>query len=803
MDIARFRISDFEQQPLRKHIRKVAALAEYFGQKVHLVHTMMLAGLLHDMGKYAKEYQSFIHRQYQRAKEDLKQYLSNRERSEFDHGVYGARYAYERFPKDKGIQKITREILALVVAYHHGSLPDCEDENGKIPLLERMKKLDTEKLNEVAGKFSDEIPEDLDELFEKACKEMEALFRLLQGDADRNFMINLIVKMMYSMLIDADRLDAMCFETDEEPERYLHTVEELRTTWKDYRGRFENHIRELGCKSDENGDKKTEAEELEARVNAVRKEISEECLKAAEREADIFWLTVLTGGGKTLSSMRFALRHNQKWEKERIIYVLPFTTIITQNAEVVRRSFSYDCDLLEHHSNVVEDNKAEDYSLLTERWGNDIIFTTMVQFLNTFYGAGNQDVRRLHNLMNATIIFDEVQAIPVKCLYLFNSAVNFLREVGNSTIVFSSATQPNLDAVKAPVRLANGRDEIIQDVHGKFDALKRVEIKNCMKKGRYTAEEATKFILEKKESVKSLLVVVNKVKTAVQLCLALKKKTNAKVILLTSYFCSEHQEDILCIIRDALDVKEDIICVSTSIIEAGIDISFEAAIRNNTKLDSVIQTAGRVNRDGENEIGFCYVINLHEGNYDKMYEVAIGGVHTSEIFEWFQDVVSQEAIEQYFNDYFGEDEINKQFPYPLESGRKTIYEMLSAGNKRNVRDSNASNLDFPLWIRFSEAAKHFHVIEQGTFTVIVPYKEGAQVIKDLEKVNAFSCVAEKRSLLNKSRRYAVSLYEYQLKELMDKNAVKKVDNMGVWVLDSGYYEEEFGVKLKWLDEKEN
>lgn len=815
MYIARFRSSDLKKQMLKEHIANVSTIAETFAKKVHLEKTMKLTGYLHDMGKYADGFQNYIWSEAERAEKNLEEYLGQRRFSDFDHGVYGAKYVYERFHHGSTIQKITTEILTLAAAYHHGRLPDCEDENGKVPILKRLEKVDEKELQQTVGRFCQEVIDEkrLEEMFQQSCQEIEKFCEKNPEEVDKKFTGNLLVKLIYSMLIDADRLDAMCFELGEPWKNYVKTADEVDNVWDAYQQKFEKHMTEL------NQNAQTGITEKQRKVNQVRREISEECLKKADSPTGIYRLNVPTGGGKTFSSMRFAIEHNRIHKKERIIYVIPYTSIIEQNADVIRNAMGAGCDLLEHHSNVMDDDKpeisgkhqgywdskSEFYELCTQRWDNDIIFTTMVQFLNTFYGKSTQDTRRLHHLMNATIIFDEVQSVPVKCMYLFNSAVNFLCYQGNSTIVLSTATQLDMEKMKHPILIDEENAEIIEEAKLNYSVLKRTELRDCMKIRSYSMEDMENFILEKKAEVKSLLVVVNKVRTANELYENLRNRTDAKVILLTSRFCPANKRDILEKLYTALREREDIVCISTSIIEAGIDISFEAAIRNLTKLDSIIQTAGRVNRNGEWEKGYCYVVNLNEGSYKNMLEVDIGGKHSYlDIFCDFgeEEADSQEVVGEYFQRYFEDGGIRKQLVYPLEHKKQNIYKLLSV-NPDNQRASNSreEGRQWELMIHFREASDNFAVIEQDTKTVVVPYKSGIKIMEEIEAVNVYTSLEEKRALLARVKDYTVNLYQYQLKQLEEEGAVRKNEYLGVWTLSSGYYDGERGVSQEAILEK--
>ena len=364
--------------------------------------TLSLAGLLHDFGKYSIKFQRFIHEEWRRAKEGIE----SKRQSGIDHGVYGAKYIYDLSGKYGPNGRIVGELLANVICYHHGGLPDAEDFNGDSPLLMRLqgenRLADYEQVKVTFFKDLQITEQEIEQLFKESIEEIKLLILKSSTGSeeknkrknDANFMPNLFIKLIYSMLIDADRLSSMCYETGEDFTSYEKAQDEIQMTWKAYKQKFEEYLSGLQKKSEalEDTGKK--------RVNAIRQRLSDECFEAGRKESGIYTLTVPTGGGKTLSSMRYALEHSERTNKERIIFVLPYTTIIEQNAKVIREVLGGNCDLLEHHSNVTEDDKRmldslgeeRDCRLLTERWENRIVFTTMVQFLNTFYGKGTRDM---------------------------------------------------------------------------------------------------------------------------------------------------------------------------------------------------------------------------------------------------------------------------------------------------------------------------------------------------------------------------------------------------------------------------
>ena len=612
-------------------------------------------------------------------------------------------------------------------------------------------------------------------------------------------MPNLFIKLIYSMLIDADRLSSMCYETGEDFTSYEKAQDEIQMTWKVYKQKFEEYLSKLQKKSE------TLEDTGKKRVNAIRQRISDECFEAGRKESGIYTLTVPTGGGKTLSSMRYALEHSERTNKERIIFVLPYTTIIEQNAKVIREVLGENCDLLEHHSNVTEDDKRmldslgeeRDYRLLTERWENRIVFTTMVQFLNTFYGKGTRDMRRMHHLLNAVIIFDEIQTVPVKCMALFNGAINFLNRVGNTSTILCTATQPDFSNISKDISLENVKGELIHAVEGNFTQLKRVEIKNCCAMKPYTIENAATFIWEKKTEVNSLLVVVNKIKTAKDLFQYLKKNKedvatqnientkgvlaqDTRLFLLTGDQCPEHKKDVLDELLKALKKEEQVLCISTSLIEAGVDISFQAAIRNMTKLDSIVQTAGRVNRNGERNMGYCYVINLEEGSYEHMSEIRLGQKWSNVIFykaeQEKKDILLPELMKEYFDDYYNDNECSGNFKYPIDGGRRSIYELLTL--KRNQTGPKLN------WkIQFKRAAENFKVIDEDMTTVLVPYlEEGQELMRQIEDVTVYTSMTERKELLEKAKKYSLNINRYKFRQIYDAGGITFKEDMGVYLL---------------------
>ena len=304
--------------------------------------------------------------------------------------------------------------------------------------------------------------------------------------------------------------------------------------------------------------------------------ISEDCVRASTRNTGIYTLSGPTGSGKTLASTRFALRHikhhaGQETEKHRIIYVAPYTTIIEQNAAVIREALACDdSELLEHHSAVTFTEKAAEnedkYKLLTERWNCPIIFMTQVQFFNALYAGGTQSVRRLHALTNSVIIFDEAQTIPLHLIYLANAAFNSLAEQWNSTILLCTATQPRLDTLKAPLFLDTDA-EIIREPSKLFKSFERMSIIDKMKPGGYSFTELADFVQTIASDHPSILIVMNTkngVKRLFDEISALK--CEHEIVYLTTYLCAAHRRHIISELKAKLEAGKKVIIVSTNLV---------------------------------------------------------------------------------------------------------------------------------------------------------------------------------------------------------------------------------------------
>lgn len=789
-------------QSVKEHLNNVSEFSEDFGESIGIPNLSRLVGLLHDMGKLSDEFQEYIKTaialEESGALDEMKNSLKT-----VDHGRIGGMYIYNKYHDMKGYAKLAAEIISMVVCYHHGGLHDFITFDCETPLLKRIQ-LDANDYSykQACERFFEQVcsEETIDSLFQKACMEIEIIDKkLIENNLLRSFSIHLLIKQLYSILIDADRYDTYLFMENIKVKPSVDT----QTLWKQYSDLMNIKISKF---------KKMKTNSpFEERIKQLRLEISEACADFYNRKAGIYTLTVPTGGGKTLSSLRFALKHADAKGKKRIIYVLPFTTIIEQNAQEVRDVLKCDDYLLEHHSNIDythNDDSDDIYRILTQRWDSPIIFTTMVQFLNTIYAGGTQHIRRLHNLSNSILIFDEIQAIPIRCITLFNCAVNYLSRICNSTVVLCSATQPNLSETKTPL-IKDSDGEIIPDMVEKFSAFKRMEVIDRRIDGGYTYAALADFIDELTGCLSSILVILNTKKCAESTYKELKSRNKEKkyfIFYLSTNLCPAHRKKVIRVIKKCLKRKKPVICVSTQLIEAGVDISFEGVIRHLAGLDSIAQAAGRGNRHGEDVVRQAYIINLKDEELGSLKEIELGEKHTLETLndiakkpeKFNNDLLSPMAIKRYYSYYYGDSSINDLMNFPVtikENNVKCeteIYKMLAGSipNRISFRDKFGRECNLHLNFMFETAGRYFKVIDDLTTSILVPYGKGKEIIADL-----FSSISFKDKLKNLKlvQQYSINIYDNQFRTLKNENALILSEISGVYILKDGYYDKKMGL----------
>lgn len=852
--IAHVRQTDKCPQSVQTHLIETSELAKIFARKLNLEPVGELLGLMHDFGKYSRKFQKYIHDETSLFNPDLDDEESTPNGSKVDHSTAGAQWVYRELRKsdksnkhgdeikDKGIGELCGQILGLCIASHHGEgLIDCLDGEGNPKWIERFNK--TDELTHLA-----ECEQNADEVVQQKARELagENLIRSLRNavklilsdstvnDKIKEFYLGCLTRFLFSCLIDADRINSSDFER--EAQKKVRRLSE-KPDWQSAIDKLETHLAGFGNRYP---------------ADKIRRQISDDCLKRAkdsqDREGDpqgIYTLTVPTGGGKTLASLRYALHHAQKHNLDRIIYIIPYTSIIDQNAEEVRKIYCLDlkeddngefhscrecseCEkwVLEHHSNLEPEKQSWQDKLLSENWDKPIVFTTMVQFLDAWFGGGTRGARHIHPMTNAVLIFDEIQTLPVKCVHLFCNVLNWLTTFGKSTAILCTATQPLLGesglqnfpkdkresiAARGLLRLPAhaeimGTDEQREELYKK---LSRVEIRFNEKVGGWNVEEAGAFLLEQFQTTPSCLFIVNTKKWAQELYQYSQRQNVPPEALfhLSTNQCAAHRKEIFDTIKARLKNKEPVICISTQLIEAGVDISMACVIRALGGLDSIAQAAGRCNRHGEKEgKGQVWVLNLQEQDFTRILpDIQAGKNHAERVFRDFagQDILQPAAMERYFEYYFYQR--SDEMVYQIGTkGEDHLLNLLSdncrnkgASDKKSGMLKNhllRKNDFYPLLMQsFKSAGRAFQAIDAPTRAVIVPYGEGRDLIASL-------CgewdPKEMYRTLAKAQRYSVNVFPNVWKQLQENQALQEVQaGLGIYYLKDGHYTDEYGLSV--------
>jgi len=767
--IARIRRPDGKRQSISEHSRSTARLARRFLEQAGLGHTAGLTALLHDMGKSTQAFFDYLLYAVEHPDE---------KKSGPPHAPAGAIFAYERWFHGDPWQKRAAQLISMAIGAHHAGLPDCLDPGGASKYLSALSQQRKDEIHygEAVQNFLREVAgaEELDGLFAMACGEVRSFLELPDGPA-KPFQAGMLARLLLSALVDADRWDSACFERDASPDARGEAPD-----WGGLLARLEAYMKDKF--------------RGESPIDGIRAQISDACGAGAENPRGIFTLTVPTGGGKTLSSLRFQLAHAaHTGGMRRAFYIIPYNTILDQNADEIRKALG-GYPILEHHSGVAQDSEEEfaAHRRLTERWDSGIILTSMVQFLNALFRAENTDARRMHALCHSILIFDEIQALPKYCTRLFEEAVRFLVEKCGCTALILTATQPRLDFQ---------RRELISDVPALFQKLRRVRYVDESRDGRdggRAAEDLSSLV----GLHGSVLAVVNTKPVAQALFHAVRSRAEPGVACahLSTLMCPAHRMDVLNRVKARLAAEERVFLISTQLIEAGINVSFPAVVRSLAGLPSVIQAGGRCNRNAETPLGTVYIWRLVEESLKALPEIRRGQDISGSILDHLAahpgEIGDPVVIDRYFEKERAECGAELSYPYQDGSWQSNLVDMLS--RNQGCAQAARERVDEPLKrlaLRqsFRTAGEAFRVIDAPTRAILVPYGEGAEIILDLAGEHSMQ---EEIHLLRRAQRFSVGVYEHAFRRLMAQRALISVAETGALALKPEFYDGETGVLLE-------
>lgn len=800
-------------QTVEQHLIEVHDLAGEFAKKINQPKAGQLIGLLHDFGKYSQAFQVYIKSAVGLIDSGDEEYVDAKGlKGKVDHSTAGAQWIFKEFfqiiakqypdrnHEQAQLALVLIQGLAQCIASHHSGLIDSLETSNSKGFIKRINKEDERTNLAECIKAADK------NLLEKANALItsdllkEGVFFLQEitnsknfelSEITKSFNLGLYAKFMFSCLIDADRISSADFDF---PENKLLRAKS-QPDWDLACSRMENFVSKLKVRNS---------------IDDIRQQISINCLKKASEAQGVYSLTVPTGGGKTYSSLRYALHHAKKHQLDRIIYIIPFTSIIDQNAQVIREVLEQEEDeqawVLEHHSNLESEQQTWRSKLVSENWDAPIVLTTMVQFLETLFSGGTRGVRRLHQLANSVLVFDEIQTLPINCTHLFCNAINFLSSHCKTTAVMCTATQPLLNELTAPdkgqLNLPT-ENELTPDVSQLFNELKRVEIVDQTKSLGWSLIEITKLVIEESQKKSSCLIIVNTKDWAQKIyksCVEQGMDENTVFHLSTSQ-CPAHRKLLLDEIRNRLDVGLPTLCISTALIEAGVDVDFNSVIRFLAGLDSIAQASGRCNRNGRLTTAQVTVINPDEEKIDLLTDIKQGIAATKRIFTEFngQDFLLPHIMEQYFKYYFYERSSEMSYPVSAKQAERddSLLNLLSL----NSLNPQRNRLPSALKQSFMTAGKLFKAINAPTQSLIVPFGEGKLLIAELCEVSKHFHAKTYFELVKKCQKYSVNLFPNIWRKLVDEGAIFELKNElgegdGIFYLNERYYSDNFGVSTE-------
>ncbi len=708
-----------EEQSIKDHLYGTAKRAEEFAEEFGCGAAGNFCGILHDIGKYSKQFQERI-----RNPENTKK---------VDRSTAGALEALH-------ISNYNIP-FSMVIAGHHSGLMD----GGSY-------RFSGEETGTFFGRLKSKIPDYSG--WEKDIKvgPAEVPPFCIKGD-NRMFSMAFFIRMMYSCLVDADYLDTELFMNGGQIGRQGYpSIEDLLLRFEQYIGKW------LGREEFEN--------EKQKRLYKKRNQILEECMEKGEKwDRGLYTLTVPTGGGKTTASLGFALKHMKKRGMKRVIYVIPYTSVIDQNAAVFGNILGEE-NILEHHSGMLyemEENQ-RDHSLscrkalAAENWDMPIIVTTAVQFFESVFASKSSKCRKLHNIANSVIIFDEAQTLPVSYLEPCVAAISELVAHYRSTVILCTATQPVLDSIFKKYLPGGEIQEICNDVMDLGKYFKRTEISNA---GTLSLDEL-RYRIEGREQV---LCIVNKRKTAQELYSGLPKDG---AFCLTTLLYPAHRKKKFGEIKDRLNRGLPCRVIATSLVEAGVDLDFPEVYRQEIGLDSLIQSAGRCNREGRREVkeSNVYLFRLEDDD-NMFFGQNIDALR--ETLRHYSNPASLEAISFYF-----------QFYRKLLGKENLDQKRIMDAFERGIGGSM-----FP----FNTVSKRFKLIESQTKTIYIPVDEAEEWIEEL--YNGYPT----RKLFRKLGQYGVNAYPNHLRELWEAGCLEMVGDMVYVLRDMNQYSDDTGLQM--------
>ena len=729
----------FLRHRLDDHLQAVADLAAEFAEQFGAEEWARLAGLWHDLGKFQPAFQEYLRRSSGYDVDGLPERAPVR----VDHSSAGAIHAIDHLGRIGPRGEAAGWLLAYAIAGHHAGLPDRSAADGGGAALESRVADRRDTLDSVLGV--------------SAAEPWLSASMPAGGPASRQSAA-LWTRMVFSALVDADFLDTESFMDAARGQR--------RSGWKPLQEIAHSFERFMEG-----------AARRDTSVNEQRSKVLDWCRRAADDSPGLFSLTVPTGGGKTLSSMAFALRHALAHGKRRIIYVIPYTSIIEQTADVLRRALGESerwTILLEHHSNLDEEQERHRTRLAAENWDAPVIVTTSVQFFESLFAARTGRVRKLHRIANSVVVLDEVQLLPADYLRPILDVVQALSDHFGTTCLFMTATQPVWSGTeKAPaVPGLRGVREIVPDAEELHRALRRVVVRTPQD---LDVPEAWEDVAVAMLAHSSVLCVVNRRQDARVLFEAVRA-TDAHAVHLSALMCGSHRSQVIASIRARLRERASVRVVSTQLIEAGVAVDFPVVFRAMAGLDSIAQAAGRCNREGELSTGEVRVFVPPTTPPPGILRQAEGLTRTM-LAAGLSDVLSPQTFSSFFHQL-----------YWLRG------ENLDRYGIRDLLDHDGRTPD--LSYAFRTAAARFHLIpDENQIPVVVRWGQHPQPERIEDAISAVVHGTPDRWAFRVLQRSLVTVHRWNVAPLVRTGAVTPIHDRLLLQVDPTLYDDQVGLRL--------
>lgn len=713
-------------QSNEEHSAGVAKLAGDFASEFGMRSWGEVLGLLHDKGKERQSFQQYIRREsgYD---------TSLKQAGEHKHSFVGAAIAREKFAVNKKPDKAADIFIVNPILSHHGGLHDVAA---------------------ISDDIKNGVPRDVD----PSTPNLPAFSAQLAAKPTAEDFHH-IARQLFSCLVDADRLDTERFMNPEQAKLRggKATLAELLPKLNDYLSNLA-------------------ANAPDTEVNRIRQQVQQRCAETATSDQGVYSLTVPTGGGKTLSSLVWAMRHAVHHGLHRIIIAIPYTSIIVQTAQILKGIFG-DENVLEHHSAVdvdtMDDEEKTQWAMATENWDYPIVVTTNVQLFESMFSNRASACRKLHNIVGSVVILDEVQTLPMDYLAPIVSALRTYQKMFHVSILLTTASQPVLSGdIEGcnPQAKVKGLDSITEIIPADFrlqDRLRRVQLE--IDNTPHTYDEVAAQITTHKR----VLCIVNTRRDAREIFSRLPKE--GVTLHLSKTMCAEHIRQTIARVKEALkDGSADVIrVVATQLVEAGVDIDFPVVYRQEAGLDSVLQAAGRCNREGRLPISTTHVFCL-----TREHQLPPGDI---------SDANNARQALPADSDWFSPETMAKYF--------RQLYCRRSTFDEKGINKLVCCNPQKD-YIQFKTASENFHLIDDLSKTVIVKWGESEALLENMGQRPDYEQV-------KRLSHYSVSVRPWELEKLKRFGVVKEMSNGLLVVTYASQYDPEVGLRFDNIWENEN